>query len=290
MIQPASVGVSLHALLQLMALTVCLGLAQGCAPDFARGESGNFQLRADQVVVDDLELHYVESGTRGNPLAIFIHGTPGSWRAFEGYLQDPRLVANLHMIAVDRLGFGKSAASGTRPSFAEQARSIGALFKQNESSVKTLLVGHSLGGSIALRMAVDYPADVGGLLVISSAISPPLGRLRWYNRFADLPVIRWFVPEDLSIANAELMPLSQELAAMEDQLRTLPIPVTVMQGMKDGLVAPANADYVEATMKSAQLRVMRFPETGHFLIWEKPGVVTDEILRLTREKPAALQQ
>ena len=111
-----------------------------------------------------------------------------------------------------------------------------------------------------------------------------------YNRFADLPVIRWFVPEDLSIANAELMPLSQELAAMEDQLRTLPIPVTVMQGMKDGLVAPANADYVEATMKSARLRVMRFPETGHFLIWEKPGVVTDEILRLAREKPTVLQQ
>ena len=280
-----------HAVFRTLAIVVCLCLTQSCAPGFSRGEPENFpqEFRADAVIVDGLEVHYVESGIRSNPLTVFVHGTPGSWRAFEGYLRDPRLVASLHMIAVDRMGFGKSAAAGPHPSFEDQARSISALFNRNESGLRVLVVGHSLGGSIGLRVAVDYPDDVGALLVISSAISPQLSRPRWYNRLANLPVIRWLVPEDLTTANAEMMPLAEELAAMEQQLRTLPIPVTVMQGMKDSLVAPGNADYVEATLRKAELRVMRFPEIGHFLIWEQPDVVTDEILRLAREIPGDSQ-
>ena len=60
--------------------------------------------------------------------------------------------------------------------------------------------------------------------------------------------------------------------------------------MQDKLVAPANADYVEATMDEATLQVMRFPDAGHFLIWEQPDVVTDEILRLVEELQTMMEQ
>ena len=277
---------------QLILAFVLLGLAHGCAPPYATTAPEVFSeyAREHMIVVDGLELYYVEAGQPGKPLVLFVHGTPGSWHAFDSFLQDPRLVLNLHMIAVDRLGFGKSATSGPRPSFHDQARTISKLFERNQSGMKTLVVGHSLGGSIGARMAVDYPNDVGALLAISSAISPQLAQPRWYNHFADLPLVRSLLPKDLSVANEEVMLLTHELAAIEPRLRILAIPVTIIQGMQDKLVAPANADYVETTMNEATLQVMRFPDAGHFLIWEQPDVVTDEILRLVEELQTMMEQ
>lgn len=232
------------------------------------------------VVVDGVELHYVEAGTPGEPLAIFIHGTPGSWQAFSGYLKDARLDATLHMIAVDRLGFGRYAASGPRPAFRDQARAIAALFAKHAHDQKVIVIGHSLGGSIAVRVATDYPDDVAALVAISSAVSPELSLPRWYNHLAGMPLIRQVISHDLSVANVEMMVLARALRAMQGQLPTLTIPVTIMQGLSDKLVNPSNASYVEAKMKQAELNVMRFADTGHFLLWEQPDVVVDEILKL----------
>ena len=266
-------------------ILACLGLIHGCAPVFPPNDPDNFNefARQRKVLFDGLELHYVEAGTPGKPLILFVHGTPGSWHAFAAFLQDKHLAANTHMIAVDRLGFGESAKSGPRPSFDDQAQSIGRLLELNKSDTKTVVVGHSLGGSIGIRLAVDYPNHVGALLVISSAISPQLGGARWYNHFANLAAIRWIIPNSLNIANIEIMPLADELAAIEPRLADLIIPVTVIQGAKDKLVSPANADYVEATFVNAVLRIKRFPNAGHFLIWEQPDVVTDEVLHLVHQ-------
>ena len=264
---------------------VWLVLLLGCAPPYSQSPPENLDefAREDVAVIDGRSLHYIEAGTPGKPLVVFVHGTPGSWHAFRVILRDPQLATNAHMIAVDRLGFGRSAATGPQPLFQIQARAISKVFENNQSTTRTLVVGHSLGGSIGFRLAIDYPDAVGALLAISATVSPELGRPRWYNRFADLPVVKWLVPEELKFANVEIMSLRDELEAMETQFRFLPIPISIIQGSNDKLVSPENADYVEKTMVHAPLNVIRCHAAGHSLIWLHPEIVVTEILRLIGE-------
>jgi pimeloyl-ACP methyl ester carboxylesterase len=276
--------------------TVCpivvVAFLVGCAPsirsdptnlgDYA--QPGNASGRTDTIF-------YQEAGMPGNPLVVFVHGTPGSWHAFESYLKHPRLRDTTHMIAVDRLGFGASQDSGVQTSFEVQSDAISQVFEANESSRKIVILGHSLGGSIGLRVALDYPEQVGGLVIVSSAISPGLGRRRWYNRFAALPLIKHIIPNDLKLANAEVLALRGELLAIEPTLAGLAIPVTVVQGQKDKLVAAANADFAEQMLVKADLKVKRFPDDGHFILWERPDMIVDEILDLVgRMEPNTASQ
>ncbi len=270
----------------LAGVILLVGLAftlSACVPPYRATPANQIpNLTSHQVQHAGHALHYVEAGTPGKPLVVFIHGTPGSWQAFNEYLQHPQLAANTHMLAVDRPGLGRSAASGPQPAFAVQAAAVARLFAHNLGSGPSILVGHSLGGSIAFRVAVDYPDAVGGLLSVSSSIDPELGKPRWYNRLGNLPLVRWLVRGGLGIANAEIMQLQRQLSDMKNQVQQLPIPITVLQGSNDSLVRPANAAYAQAQLQSNQLRVVEVPNAGHFLIWEEPERIVAEILRLTQ--------
>lgn len=265
---------------KLILVTALLGQLSACAPMFTPTDPEDAAqfLRVHKTLVNDFELGYVEAGTAGRPMLVFIHGTPGSWHAFEKLLRHPRLQLCCHMIAVDRLGFGKSAGSGVQPDFAVQSYAIAQVFKHNQSNGKVIAVGHSLGGSIAAHLALSYPDEVGGLLVISGALDPELSRPRWYHRLADLPLVRRIIPPDLQLANEEMLVLPEALAAM--QLTQLDIPIHIIQGGKDRLVNPRNPAYVERAVNAAHLRVHYFAEDGHFIIWEKPDFIVDQLLQL----------
>ena len=235
---------------------------------------------ASALVADYGELHYVSAGQIGAPLVVFVHGTPGSWQAFKRYLNDPRLTANTHMVALDRPGFGESTSMGIHPGFTTQAQAIAALFSLNQSSLKPIVVGHSLGGSISYRVGIDYADDIGGILAISSAIDPKLSKPRWYNHLARLYPVRWVIPKDLSASNKEMMPLASQLQAMQPLLGTIRVPVTIVQGAKDRLVHHKNLDFAQAHLVNAHLRTVPMDDAGHFIVWEHHQQMVNEILTL----------
>jgi pimeloyl-ACP methyl ester carboxylesterase len=74
----------------------------------------------DNYAVDDRLIHYAEVQSPGKLLIVFLHGTPGSWYNWAQYMADENLSAKTHLIAVDRPGFGKSAANGVVPSLQKQ--------------------------------------------------------------------------------------------------------------------------------------------------------------------------
>src|SRR3546814_16092495 len=47
-----------------------------------------------------------------------------------------------------------------------------------------IVVGHSLGGPIAAKLAMDYPDRVRGLLLLAPSVAPALEAPRWYQRLA----------------------------------------------------------------------------------------------------------
>ena len=115
-------------------------LLVGCVPPYSQSPPQEVDEFTHEglAVINGHMLHYIEAGTPGKPLVVFVHGTPGSWHAFRVFLLDPQLTADTHMIAVDRLGFGGSAATGPQPLFQSQALAISKVFEKNQSIARTL--------------------------------------------------------------------------------------------------------------------------------------------------------
>ncbi|MDC0043190.1 alpha/beta hydrolase, partial [Paracoccaceae bacterium] len=105
------------------------------------------------TVLQDAEIHWYESG-QGKPI-IMLHGLAGNLRNFT-YALVGKLDQDYRVIAIDRAGCGWSTRSKSEcATLQEQARIISE-FIDKEQIEKPLIVGHSLGGAIALALALEY--------------------------------------------------------------------------------------------------------------------------------------
>jgi pimeloyl-ACP methyl ester carboxylesterase len=116
------------------------------------------------VTVGKNRIHYVEAG-QGRPI-LFLHGLGGQLHHFRHTLFD-RLSGDFRVIALDRPGSGYSIrAPGADGRLGEQADVV-AGFIDTLALEKPLVVGHSLGGAVALALALDYPDKIAGLALLS---------------------------------------------------------------------------------------------------------------------------
>lgn len=116
------------------------------------------------VTVDGNRIHYVERG-EGRPI-LLVHGLGGTLHHMRRPLME-MFGDGYRLIAPDRAGSGYSTRDvGLQGTLAEQAGQI-AGFIDALGLEKPLLVGHSLGGAIALATALDYPEKVAGLALIA---------------------------------------------------------------------------------------------------------------------------
>lgn len=137
------------------ALTVAGGLGLSFYSDrLARDAERQVPPDGRYIRVDGARLHYVDKGT--GPAIVMVHGLAGQLRNF-GYGMLDILAKDHRVILVDRPGSGYSTADEDRePNIVEQA-AIVARFIEALGIDRPLLVGHSLGGAIALALALDHP-------------------------------------------------------------------------------------------------------------------------------------
>ena len=116
------------------------------------------------VTIGGDRIHYVEAG-RGRPI-LFLHGLGGQLHHFRHTMFD-RLAGDFHVVALDRAGSGYSVRgrSGTGK-LGEQAATVAA-FIDAMGLERPLIVGHSLGGAVALALAIDQPDKISGLALLS---------------------------------------------------------------------------------------------------------------------------
>lgn len=115
------------------------------------------------VTVGGDAVHYVDQGT-GRPI-LFVHGLGGQLHHFRQTLF-PAMGGGFRLVAMDRPGSGYSTRVSSGARIPEQAEAI-ARFIDAVGLDRPLLVGHSLGGAIALRVALDHPGKISGLALIS---------------------------------------------------------------------------------------------------------------------------
>ena len=133
-------------------------------------------------------LHYVEKGPSSGTPVVMLHGNGGTARHFTHSLFDA-LPADMRAIAIDRPGSGYSTprADGDARLGAQAATIAAAIEKLGLE--KPVLVGHSFGGSLALRIALEHPGLVRALVLLAPATipftpKPPIGGDAIENAFA----------------------------------------------------------------------------------------------------------
>jgi len=115
-------------------------------------------------------IHYYElEQTNAEWNIIFIHGTPAMAADFHEQFRNPFPRANL--FALDRPGFGASGPGWRHPGLEEQANVVGLLLPAN-GPLRTILVGHSYGGPIALLMALKFTNRVAGVVLVGGSVDP----------------------------------------------------------------------------------------------------------------------
>ncbi len=228
-------------------------------------------------------LSYLFAGDETLPRVIYIHGTPGSADGWADYLLAP--VPGLEAVAVDRLGFGESGGrQGCVDSFARQAAAIAPLLVKRQGRWPTL-VGHSLGGPIAVRLAAMHPERVGGLVIVAGSLDPAFEDPSVLQWIATTWLVRFFLPQVLDNSMGELEAAKRETLLLAPELGRVICPVIVIHGDKDQLVPYGNVAYAERTLVNARpLKVIRLEGQGHFVPWERP-----EIIRAAIEELADLE-
>ncbi|TPI61621.1 alpha/beta fold hydrolase [Mesorhizobium sp. B3-1-7] len=116
------------------------------------------------VEIDGNRIHYVDEGD-GRPI-VFVHGLGAQLHHFRHTLFG-RFGAGYRLIALDRPGSGYSVrASGATGRLPEQA-DIVRRFIEELRLERPLVVGHSLGGAIALALATGHPTAISGIALLS---------------------------------------------------------------------------------------------------------------------------
>jgi pimeloyl-ACP methyl ester carboxylesterase len=119
--------------------------------------SGNF------VDIGGNRIHYLEAG-EGRPI-VFVHGLGGQLHHFRHSMFP--MLTGYRLIALDRPGSGYSVrAAGATARLPEQAEVI-AKFIEALGLEKPLLVGHSLGGAVALTVALNHPDAISGIVALA---------------------------------------------------------------------------------------------------------------------------
>ena len=157
------IGNSIGILLAFAVATTALSLVAARLIERAAPPQGAF------LRIDGERLHVLDRG-RGPPV-VLIHGLSGQIGNFDYALVEP-LAQAFRVVAFDRPGSGYSARRAGSVANADAQAATLAKAIRSLGLGRPVVVGHSLGGAVALALALDHPDCVGALALISPATHP----------------------------------------------------------------------------------------------------------------------
>lgn len=120
-------------------------------------------VRSERLVLHGNDISYLAAG-EGDPI-LFVHGIAGSCTTFDTVL--PAIAREHRVIAPDLLGHGSSAKPKGDYSLGAHASGLRDLLDMLEIPSATI-VGHSLGGGIAMQFAYQFPERCDRLVLVDS--------------------------------------------------------------------------------------------------------------------------
>ena len=211
------------------------------------------------VPVDGRDVHVLKQGAAG-PVVLMIHGASANAREFTWTLA-PRLDTDMRILMADRPGHGHSERFDGAEQLGLQARQMAGVLDALAAGEKAVIVGHSFGGAVALRLALDRPDLVSGLVLLAPVTHDwGAGGTTWYNNLAAPPL--------LGTAFSQLLPLvgpTQVRGGIGSVFRQAPAPEGYFENSAIGLLFRpanfrANARDVKFLQDELAAQSARYPE------------------------------
>ena len=217
-------------------------------------------------------------GSDGFPV-LFLHGSPGNERDLRRVAEE--LVTERNLYLFDLPGFGGSRGDWPDLSIDAQARSIAAWMDANEVE-RAHLVGFSMGGGVAIRVAAIEPERVASLTLIASIGVQELELFGSYElnhavhagQLWLLRAARWLTPHfgalDRSLLGESYARQFHETdqRPLRDDLLAWNGPALVIHGTRDFLVPPEAAQEHLRLLPQAEAVWI---DASHFLPFMQPG-------------------
>lgn len=217
---------------------------------------------------------------------LFIHGSGGSkesWTYQTQYFKSS--------IALNLPGHPRGDLIPTIDGYVEWLRKL----IQGEGYRQVVLVGHSLGGGIALLYALKYPQDLAGIITVGSG-----ARLRVHPQFLEslgkaindpmaenpLNSAYDFIDPDLAAVLKSRTKENGPAAALNDmracdqfdlmnQIAQIEVPTLALCGDQDAMTPPKYSQFLAGRMPQAKALVI--PGGTHMVFAEKPQEVNRAI-------------
>lgn len=280
-----------------------------------------------------LDWHVQEMGS--GPAVLLLHGTGAathSWRDIAphltGQLKEPQLKGTVpfklpfRVIACDLPGHGFTRGSLGRPSLPAVAKAVAELMATLEVEPR-VIIGHSAGAAVALRMALDGLVHPRAIVALSPALLPfpgiaqhlfpAMAKLLFVNPFAPHifaqmargeGVVGRFLERSTGskidaagvaqyarlfgdakhCGGALAMMANWDLTALKADLPNLKIPLLVLHGEKDSAIPVASAR--EATALVADATFEALAGLGHLAHEEAPADVAGRIAAFVEAETA----
>lgn len=252
-----------------------------------------------KININSIELAYERHG-KGNPL-VLLHGYPLDHHLWGEVV--PLLKGNFDLIVPDLRGFGESTTVATPYTMDDFASDIVGLLNQIDIH-KAAIVGHSMGGYVALAFARLYPERVNGLGLISSQVlaDPPDRKEGRYKTAADVAetgisgVVETMTPKFTS--NPQWQAFARKnmeaqqsaayigaLKAMAERVDSMPLLstlkylVVVVHGDADMLIPVERAREVKAALPESHL--VEIKGAGHMPMCEAPVETAQALKKLS---------
>jgi carboxylesterase len=170
---------------------------------------------------------------------------------------------------------------------------------------RAVIIGHSMGGLLALHLAADQPDDIDSIILGAAAVklASPLaaGRplhwsmplvLRLFKKWDLTPVYsdKSLAKQDTNYHWAPMDAIASFLELAEFTVRRLPevrVPALIMQSRKDTTVAPESADliYQSISTPESDKRILWFNQTDHEMFQDcERAVILGSIVAYVRER------
>jgi 3-oxoadipate enol-lactonase len=252
---------------------------------------------------------------------VFINGT----RQALGYWKSQReaLAERYSMLFYDLRGAGRSLPPDRDWTLQDHCQDLQQLIDQELPHSKVILVGHSLGGMIALRYTLQYSSSVSGMVLMNSALNMPFPLERMIRSFLQGfesrdPVLVEFMQDfglAISYGDRYLRQIAPKMDALRQRmiqaidydsvchlyrglLKSAEAPVceSLLQGLNMPVLLIAGEEDMQFPESCSRLmmhhlpdaRLQSVPECGHFALSEQPQRVNEWILDFLTRCAASL--
>lgn len=252
------------------------------------------------VEVDGRRLRYLRAGEGGTDPVLFLHGYGGDLNNW--LFNQPAVAERVPTFALDLPGHGGSAKDVGEGTVAALAGTV-AGFMDAVGIGRAHLVGHSLGGAIALRLALDHPGSVASATLVCPAGLGPEISMAYVDGFIEAgrrrkmePVLQMLVADPAMVTgdmiedvlrfkrldgvDAALRRLrdglfrdGRQALVLRDRLGEVRCPVQIVWGRQDRIIPAAQADGLAGTVDLALL-----DDAGHLAHMERAKEVNELIL------------